>query len=125
MRRRKEDESKNHCGGGIPTKLGWLHQYTFGSADAQSTTFSRETEEDRTTYSQNLYLSVDHSAINGERLPLLQELAAENADDALRTESTVQKAVLAAEFFTADAVQKCRIFMNACLRMRRQPKLSK
>ncbi len=106
MRRRKEDESKNHCGGGIPTKLGWLHQYTFGSADAQSTTFSRETEEDRTTYSQNLYLSVDHSAINGEMLPLLQELAAENADDALRTESTVQKAVLAAEFFTADAVQK-------------------
>ncbi len=93
-------------GGGIPTKLGWLHQYTFGSADAQATTFSRETEEDRTTYSQDLYLSVDSCAIKGEILPLLQELAAENADDALRTESTVQKAALAAEFFTADAVQK-------------------
>ncbi len=93
-------------GGGIPTKLGWLHQYTFGSADAQATTFSRETEEDRTTYSQDLYLSVDSCAIKGEMLPLLQELAAENADDALRTESTVQKAALAAEFFTADAMQK-------------------
>lgn len=70
-------------GGGIPTKLGWLHQYTFGSADVQSTTFSRETEEDRTTYSQDLYLSVDSCAIKGETLPLLQELAAENADVAV------------------------------------------
>lgn len=93
-------------GSDVWAKLGWRHQYTFGSPQTQTTKFQREkyTGEEQESAAAELSMLADSTAIDHPIFPELRQLTERQAAREL-TESDGKTLALIEEFFTADGVQ--------------------
>lgn len=93
-------------GSEVWAKLGWRHQYTFGSPQTQTTKFQREkyTGEEQESAAAELSMLADSTAIDHPIFPELRQLTERQAAREL-TESDGKTLALIEEFFTADGMQ--------------------